>query len=228
MRCSECSKVVRPVVAIDIDGTLGDYHGHFLRFASRYLGLDDDYLDTVTRYHGEQPFKAWFCAIAGVDERTWYDIKLAYRQGAQKRSMPVYPYAAQLAQDVAHLGAEVWLTTTRPYLRLDNIDPDTRFWLDIHSIEYDHMLFDPNKYELLAERIDPGRLVAILEDEPEQWLRARAVWGDTIPIFRVNNYNGGAIAGLPAGFSVRSLREASVSINARINRWHGWQREHQK
>ena len=28
----------KPIVALDIDGTLGDYHAHFLWFAERYFG----------------------------------------------------------------------------------------------------------------------------------------------------------------------------------------------
>jgi hypothetical protein len=36
--CTRCSSVVKPLVAVDIDGTLGDYHTHFLNFAREYLG----------------------------------------------------------------------------------------------------------------------------------------------------------------------------------------------
>ena len=37
MLCTSCSAVIRPVVAFDLDGSLGDYHNHFLNFAEGYL-----------------------------------------------------------------------------------------------------------------------------------------------------------------------------------------------
>src|SRR4051812_4114759 len=111
MRCSECSREVQPVVAIDIDGTLADYHWHFTEFAEKYLGrkLSFDY-DGATE----------FSEYLGIDKATYREIKLAYRQGGLKRWMPPFKGASTFVRLVKEMGNEVWLTTTRPYLRLDN------------------------------------------------------------------------------------------------------------
>jgi hypothetical protein len=156
--------VLRPVVALDIDGTLGYYHEWFLRFASGWLQrkLAEEWLD------GTVPF--W--RTLGTSKAVYRQIKLAYRQGGMKRSMPVRNYASELTRAVRAAGAEVWVCTTRPYLRLDNIDPDTRFWLRHNRIQYDGVLFGENKYRDLANLVGIDRVVAVLDDEPEQVERA--------------------------------------------------------
>lgn len=133
--------------------------------------------------------KEWFCGAYNVDRRAWHDIKLAYRQGAQKRSMPVYDGASDLSERVRDAGAELYLTTTRPYMRLDNVDPDTRWWLGRNGIEYDGLLYDEDKYKVLASNLDEGRVVAVLDDIDEQYDAAAEMFGETVPILRCNAYN---------------------------------------
>lgn len=170
--------VLRPVVALDIDGTLGLYHEHFLRFAAAYL--QRELPDT---WSGDEPF--W--RLLGTSKAMYRQIKLAYRQGAQKRSMPVVPGARGLTRAVRAAGAEVWVCTTRPYLRLDNIDPDTRFWLRHNGMQYDGVLFGERKYSDLTKLVGSGRVIAVLEDEPQQWHRADTLG---LPAFLVDReYN---------------------------------------
>jgi hypothetical protein len=218
MLCSECSKAVKPVVAVDIDGTLGDYHGHFIRFAASYLGVKSPSFD----YYGVGLFKTWFIERYKIDERTWYDIKLAYRQGGMKRSMPVYPGAAMLCHMIRSAGAELWLTTTRPFLRLDNVDPDTRFWLDQQAIEYDGLLYDEDKYKVLAERLDGRRVVAVLDDLPEQFEAASSAFHWKVPLLRRNPYNTAVVCEQ----TVKDLGKAWPIIAERIDRWKELHEDH--
>jgi hypothetical protein len=163
MRCSDCSREVAPVVAVDIDGTLGDYHGHLHEFACTYLQRDlPDTYDGV----GE------FGDGLGLSRDLHRQVKLAYRQGGMKRSMPIWDGASKLVHDLHDAGAEIWMTTTRPWMRLDNVDPDTRFWLDHHGIRYDALLYDEDKYKVLLDAVDRERIVAIVDDLPEQVDRA--------------------------------------------------------
>lgn len=164
MRCTNCSQEVKPVVAVDIDGTLGDYHSHFLTFAERYLDL----LGTTWDYDAHLfKFSTWFTARYHTTVADYRQAKLAYRQGGMKRTMPIFDGARALCWSIRDAGAELWVTTTRPYLSLDNIVPDTVEWLRRHEIEYDGMLFDDDKYEQLAKRVDPERVVAVFDDTPE-------------------------------------------------------------
>lgn len=182
MLCSRCSSPIRPIVSIDIDGTMGDYHRHFIKFALGYMGQNVHMADSIiSGYSGVQPMREWFCEVFHTDHRTWYDIKLAYRQGAQKRNMPMNPWAPNLINMIKDR-AEIWLTTTRPYLRLDGVDPDTRFWLDHNNIHYDHLLYDENKYEELAKRVAVPRVVAVVDDLPEELERAEYWFGHMISI----------------------------------------------
>jgi phosphoglycolate phosphatase-like HAD superfamily hydrolase len=165
MRCSDCGRTIRPVVAIDIDGTLGDYHNHFLSFAEDWLGYDPD--ENMEQYDGSIPFSTWCMGAYMIELETYRQIKLAYRQGGMKRTMPIRPGAVELCETAKGMSAELWMTTTRPYLSLDNVVPDTVEWLRRHGIEYDGLLFDELKYAQLAERVEPSRVIMILDDLAE-------------------------------------------------------------
>jgi hypothetical protein len=165
MLCSSCHELIQPVVALDIDGTLGDYHSHFLDFAVDWIGWDavpDP--NWYEGYDGSVDFSMFCCDLFRIDLATYRDIKLAYRQGGMKRTMPINTGAQALAWSIKDAGAELWITTTRPYLSLDNIVPDTVEWLRRHMIDYDGMLFDEEKYKQLADRVDKRRVVLILDD----------------------------------------------------------------
>lgn len=211
MKCTNCSMVIKPVVAIDIDGTLGDYHSHFLEFADRYLCEGSL---SIYSYRGDQPFKQWFLKRFETDERTWHDIKLAYRQGAQKRTMPAFSGAARIAAGVRNEGAELWLTTTRPYLRLDNVDPDTREWLRRNNVLYDHLIYDEHKYRRLAELVDTERVVAVVDDLPELIDEAEKELGWEVPILKIGPYNRAFYAK-----GIERLSDIQTIIMRRIQKW---------
>lgn len=211
MRCTDCHKIVKPVVAIDIDGTLGNYHDHLTEFAEGYLGIS---LRRDPEYDGATEFWEWF-RERGIKHETYRQIKLAYRQGGLKRTMPTYPYAASLTRHLRALGAEVWLCTTRPYLRLDNVDPDTRFWLEHHGIEYDGLLYGEDKYIKLAEIVGKERVVGVLDDLPEMHDQASLAGLPALQISRKHNAANVA-ARTP---SVVTLHAAAGILVERVELW---------
>lgn len=214
MRCSKCSDEIKPLVAIDIDGTLGDYHTKFLHFATDYLGRTTP---LGSRYFGQCSFKVWFMEFFECDEATWNTIKLAYRQGAQKRSMTAYPEAQWLVNNLRWDNVEVWLTTTRPYLRLDGVDPDTRAWLEREGIEYDGLLYDEDKYQVLSERVDPERVAAVLDDLPEMYDAASQLFGKDVPILAKQEYN----SAIRRPNEADNLGVALSMIQERVEVWYG-------
>lgn len=178
MRCSQCSNPVKPIVVFDIDGTLGDYHGHFTQFCERYWNLDIG----GHPYTGIVEFECWL----GITKEQYREAKLAYRQGGNKRWMPCYAESAEVVREARKL-AEVWICTTRPWQRLDNVDPDTREWLRRNEIEVDGLLYGDGKYFQLCETVDPARIAAVVEDLPEQFGIARTLG---LPvILRENHHN---------------------------------------
>jgi hypothetical protein len=145
------------VIALDLDGTLGDYHGWFTMFARQWIGRP---LPNPADINPGMPFHKHL----GMSKATYRQCKLAYRQGGMKRSMPVYPGAADMIREMRHAGAAVWICTTRPYLRLDNIDPDTRHWLRRNGIQYDGVLYGQYKYRDLVDDVGRENVVAVLDD----------------------------------------------------------------
>lgn len=177
--CTNCSTPIKPVVALDIDGTLGDYHGSLFRFASDYFGRRID----GEGFNGTYELDEYM----GITKEAYREMKLAYRQGGQKRMMPMFEGARELAVGLREAGAEIWITTTRPWQRFDSTDPDTRHWLARNQIPWDHLLFDENKYQVLSNHVDPLRIVGILEDLGEQYDKAAEL---ELPVYLIRTkYN---------------------------------------
>jgi len=208
MRCTSCQGHIRPVVALDVDGTMARYHEAMEAFMAMYLPSPPTF-HSREKYDGVGEFRDWF----GLDERTYSDAKLAFRSGGFKRWMPAFPYASSLTADLKAAGCEVWITTTRPWLRMDNMDPDTREWLRRNRIHYDYLMFDEDKYGTLADLVGKDRIVAILEDQEDQLERCAQLG---LPaIFRKTIYNR-AIHHEP---SVVSLKHARDTILERVEQW---------
>lgn len=157
--------VPRPVFAFDVDGTLGDYHDHFIRFAEAWLGKE---ISNLGPYDGSVSLAKW----CGISKSTYRKVKLAYRQGGMKRSMPVEYGADELTRTLRKRGAEVVICTTRPYLHLSNIEPDTVHWLKRNRIQYDNIIMGEHKYRDLAAMYGKNRVVMVLDDLPEMLTQA--------------------------------------------------------
>lgn len=155
-----------PIIALDIDGTLGDYHSHFAWFASLYLQSE-----VVPVWDAD--YKGEFSDALGLDKRTYRDIKLAYRQGGMKRSLPLFAGAEGIPRWIRSQDIQVWIATTRPWNRLDNIDPDTQFWIDRNLGKVDGVIYGEEKYSDLVDIVGADRIIGVVDDIPENIIEAR-------------------------------------------------------
>lgn len=207
----------RPVVGLDIDGMMGDYHGHFLRFAAEWLGRAMPHPQEINPGMRLSEFM-------GISHDQYRVIKLAYRQGGLKRSMPAYDGAREMTQALALAGCRLWLCTTRPYSKLDNIDADTREWLDRSQIRYHHVLWDDEngegKYTELVRQVGMNAVVAVADDLVEQLQQARAV-GIAKCYLRSQPYNikGVDSAGL---IPVKGMADLHIALMNDVTDW--WKR----
>lgn len=205
--------LVRPVFGIDIDGTLGFYHQHFLHFASGWLGkrLDD------RLYDGSVPLHTWM----GVSKTTYRQVKLAYRRGGLKRSMPVDPQAASLVRVLRDTGALVVICTTRPYLQLENIEPDTREWLRRNGIQHDGIISGEHKYRTLASMYGKDRVVGVLDDLPALCAQAEGLGVPWVRIVRPHNGRDTWIG--EKGCLVSNLWMAAEILGKQLDEWEARQ-----
>lgn len=180
MKCTSCSRVVRPVVALDIDGTLGDYHTHFQSFCELYYNKKYPQL----AYDGNEEFEEFL----GLTKEQYRAAKLAYRQGGWKRWLPVFPGAVDFVWDISH-EAELWIATTRPWQSLSSIDTDTREWLERHAMLdcVSGLLYGDDKYDQLVAEVSIDRIVAVVEDLPALVDRAKELHLPTILCQRDHN-----------------------------------------
>lgn len=155
---------LKPVVGIDLDGTLGDYHRHFLMCAEMFLQREMPKPEDINPLMPLHKF-------IGVDKRKYREIKMAYRQGRWKRSMPVFEGAREITVELRKAGALVVICTTRPFNQLGEVDVDTRWWLRHNGIQHDMLIWGPHKYRDLLRMYGRNRIVAVVDDELEQMER---------------------------------------------------------
>lgn len=204
MLCSRCSLKIKPIVVSDIDGVLAKYHESVTAFNALYHNTPAPFMP----YTGDEPFRDYL----GLTKEQHRAMKLAYRQGGNKRFVPMYPGADDLINDIRFLGAEIWVATTRPFQRLDNIDPDTVEWLQRNGIRVDGILSGEDKYEQLVNTVEKSRIVACFEDLPEQISMGLAL---ELPMFHVYRDHNQATRFAPGG----NLRQAFVYARNAIVEW---------
>lgn len=159
-----------PVVALDIDGTLADYYNHFEWFANLYMQPKSEIKANWDFTEGDE-----FSEALNLDKNKYRDIKLAYRQGGMKRSLPVFAGAAQMIHNLRSDGIQVWICTTRPWQRLDNIDPDTQFWLNRTVGKVDGVIYGEDKYLDLIDIVGRDRILAVADDIPANIVSAESL-----------------------------------------------------
>lgn len=219
MICSNCSKPFQPVVVLDIDGTLGDYHTHLIGYAAHWLyGRErgHDFLHTAAEipYDGSRPFRDWFCDTFSIDLATFRAMKLAFRQGGMKRWMPMFSGAEILVNSLREF-AEVWLATARPHDRYDRVDPDTRAWLEFNGLRFDGLVYSDDKMPEIARHVDPDRVCFVLDDLVENLESAERLFGTGVAVLRRNSYN----SGVSWPVAVSDLLDARAMATAHIQDW---------
>lgn len=207
--------MIKPVIAVDIDGTLGDHYEHMARFAEMWTGHEIKYDPHAGWPNGATKFQ--FNRALGIGKSTYRQVKLAYRQGGMKRSMPCYDGASELMRGLRRAGAEVWITTSRPYLRHDSTDPDTRHWMRRNHITFDNLIYGDRKYYDLVRLVGKDRIVTILDDLPEMCMQAMRAGIHPILIQRPHNelatYDGVSVATLEEALTV--MKEALLHVRQR-------------
>jgi hypothetical protein len=167
-----------PIVALDLDGTLGDYHRHFEQFATMWTGRKVVWDPTVN---------GSFAAQLGMSKALYRKCKLAFRMGGMKRSMPAFEYASELTRLIRGRGVQVLACTTRPYLQMTTIDGDTQHWIRRNRIQVDGIIYGEHKYRDLVKSVGRERVVCVLEDDLSQIKVARSL--GLLTILRCNEAN---------------------------------------
>ncbi len=174
-----------PVVAIDLDGTVGAYHDHFVWFVNTiYFPKGKRYYPDWSRAGGTSEFSR----ALGMDKGQYRDAKLAYRQGGLKRCMPrLDTDLLQCIQAIRSMGIQIWVTTNRPWMRLDNVDPDTRYWIGHNMGTVDGIIFSQSKYHDLIDNVGTSRILGVIDDLPEVILEGARLGLNTA--IRVGEHN---------------------------------------
>lgn len=216
---------MKPVVALDLDGTLLDYYPHFLRFAALYFGHDPDD-DGYLAFDG----RIAMAKHLGVSKQRYRECKLAYRRGQMKRSLPPlpapYPQISELTHTVRRWGADIWFCTTRPYLSHDMVDDATRHNLRRNGAVYQGLIWGEHKYRELARVVGGDRVAVVLDDLPEQCRRAEALGLPVVFARRPHNAEQFRALGGTKGTGwmwVDHHEETLVVIRTHLEKWKAQQ-----
>lgn len=180
MKCSDCGGEVNPVVATDCDGTLADYYNGVSDFAAVYF---DRVMPPIEGWDGSGEMEEHM----GLTKVEYREMKLAFRQGGSKRSLRPYVYARNFMVMLHRAGIETWVATSRPWQRLDNIDPDTREWLRRYGMKYHGLIYGDDKYQQLCVCVGEERVLMVVDDLPEQIERASNLGLRTWQVHRSHN-----------------------------------------
>jgi hypothetical protein len=209
MKCTDCHREIRPVIGCDIDGTLAEYHLAITKFSCRYYNLPAP----TFPYDGSEKFRDYL----GLTETQHEAMKLAFRQGGNKRMLRPIAGAVEFAQKM-YGAAEFWVATTRPWQRLDNIDPDTQEWLRRNGIAIDGLLFGEDKYQQLIDAVGLDRIVGVFDDLAVQIDIAASLGLPTWQVYRPHNSSpsqrrssGGASFEAAADWGLLQIHEWRIS-----------------
>lgn len=194
-----------PIVALDLDGTLGDYHEHFRKFAEMWTGREITWDPNIN---------GSFAAQLGMSKALYRKCKLAYRMGGMKRSMPVFDGAKELTQAIRRRGVMVVACTTRPYLQMTTIDGDTQHWIRRNGLQVDGILYGEHKYRDLVKSVGRERVICALEDDLSQIKVANSLGISTI--MRLNEANRQFVPG-PLQLEAADLVAARNIILSKID-----------
>lgn len=162
-----------PVIGMDIDGTLGDWHRHFEWFLNQIYFPDR--VHTASWRKGSE-----FSEALGMGKEDYRAAKLAYRQGGLKRCLPTFEIdrisgddaVRDVIQGIRASGVQVWIGTTRPWLSLTTVDPDTQYWLDRNVGRVDGLIYGEDKWADLLDIVGRDRILGVVDDLPENIIRA--------------------------------------------------------
>lgn len=201
-----------PVVGLDIDGTLGDYHTHFYNFVRECY-----FPHELDRYQVRKPeweyAEGEFSEALGMSKENYRAAKLAYRLGGMKRCLPTF--SADLSSDIMNVvqeirasGVQVWICTQRPWLALTTVDNDTQYWLNRYVGKVDGLIYGEDKYADLVDIVGKQRILGVVEDLPECIDRARSLELRTAARISGHNYDwyentGGADSNFTSAIEIR-------------------------
>jgi hypothetical protein len=166
-----------PVIGLDIDGTLGNYHDHFVEFCNNVYYPHGPLSGLSPKWASA---KGEFEFALDLSKAEYRAAKLAYRMGGLKRCLPLFEGDKEngIKGEIQHIrsqGIQVWVCTTRPWLSLTTVDPDTQYWLEHNVGPVDGLIYGEDKYLDLIDIVGRRRILGVFDDLPENAERALAL-----------------------------------------------------
>ena len=185
------------VVAIDIDDTLSESTKFWINYVNEELGTDFKDLDVMK---------------STLSYNKYRKLKEKFRTSGVKKYIPPIPGASELTSALKDMGYGIVIITARPNKKYPGLSKVTTDWLLRNGIQYDAIIFDPDKHIRVLETF-PNLSFSINDHFTEAALLAK--WGyDTFLLDNEYNRRSHNIDDLPGNIvRVKSLYEIIAEVN---------------
>lgn len=183
----------------DIDGVLNNYPKCWLQFIREHpSGIESSYgpIEDLNTTKNKIPYQMY------------KNLKWEYRESGYKETLPVNSDAANLTSWLARQGYYIVIITSRPVKEHPSLFKQTTNWLDKNHIEYNDLLFNPEKHISVLSRYP--HLSFGIEDH-RYYANLVASWGYKMFLLD-NQYNRGEIHSNV--MRIDNLIEAAQVINS--------------
>jgi len=149
----------RPIVITDIDGTVGDWRTHFLKWLES-KGIKHVVEDQSTSLMIDNDLSMLY--------KEYYDLKEEFESTGQYRNIEVYEDAHELLVELkSRYNAYIIAVTARPSDHYSRIWMDTWMWLESNKLPVDKLIIGSESRILLAHSLqESSHEVIMLEDNP--------------------------------------------------------------
>lgn len=152
----------KEIVICDIDGVLSDYPKTFMSFVKRQY--EHDYNVPVSIPSSVNSLDLYKVLDIPSDDLRRY--KHYYRESGEIRSETPIPGAVNLLSELKSQGLYVVLLTSRPFDKYKSLYLDTYMWLLSNGFEFDALLYDSKKRDVVSSLIKSSNVRFIIDDDP--------------------------------------------------------------
>lgn len=149
------------IAAVDLDGVLAQYPEHWLEYLNKSTSIDVALKDFSLVY-----------GTTSISRSLYSSLKDRYRRSGQELRVTPMPGAKEFLETLRNRGYTIVILSARPTSRYKRLYGDSIYWLRMHALAYNHIVWDQMKEERIIKELPIVEFV--VEDDPQNAERLAA------------------------------------------------------